>query len=446
MGISDPYPPSDGPVAAFLSVLKRSYALPEGKLDEVRSKVVSGEYPRPPVALAQRLVVDGLLTSYQVERLLRNKPQNLLVGRYVILDRIGLGSMGRVYKARHLLMDRIVALKVIAPEYVASARKVARFQREIRLIGRLDHPNVVRAYDADRVSNVPYIVMEYVQGENLSQRLQERGPLPPEEVAGFAAQAAQGLGHAHEQGVVHRDVKPSNLLVARDRQLKVLDFGLGVLMEHDEDDAEVFRTNDGIAVGTIDFMSPEQTCGHEIDGRSDLYSLGCAMYHLMTRRLLFPGSSTIERLAQRAKGERISIAERHPEFPPRLVRVMEKMLAPRPEDRFQTAWEAADALWDLVPRSQRALALGGPSNRINSRSASNGSASSQVGANATPTSSTEQPAAAAAPPNGAGAPLPPLFRFLLFLAQQSFTSILLGTLAVTFVIFSAGFGLALLVQ
>jgi eukaryotic-like serine/threonine-protein kinase len=252
----------------LLPLIHRSHVLTDGRFEEISSKVRSGALPRDPLALAHHLVRSQVLTEYQAHRLLRNKPQSLVVGRYVILDRIGSGSMGRVYKARHLLMDRVVALKIIAPEYVSSARKIARFQREIRLIGRLDHPNVVRAFDADQVSNVPYIVMEFVLGQNLGQLLRERGPLPPDEVAEFAAQAALGLAHAHEQGVLHRDVKPSNLLLNDDGRLKVLDFGLGILME--PDDLDEFATRDGIAVGTIDYMSPEQTCGHAIDGRSDL--------------------------------------------------------------------------------------------------------------------------------------------------------------------------------
>src|SRR3954469_13647379 len=187
------------------------------------------------MALAQRLAKDRLLTADHTRRLLSNKPQNMKFGnRYVILDRLGSGSMGRLYKAQHLLMGREVALKVIAPEIVSNDRVVARFQREMKLAAKLDHPNVVRAFDADRDGKALYIVMEYVAGQSLGQRFRAEGPMSPSEVADFGFQASLGLAHAHEQGIVHRDVKPSNLFLSNEKQVKVLDLGLSVLMEADE--------------------------------------------------------------------------------------------------------------------------------------------------------------------------------------------------------------------
>ena len=183
--------------------------------------------------------------------------------------------MGRVYRAHHVMMDRVVALKIIAPEIASNERVVARFQREMKLVGRLDHPNVVRAFDADQINRILYIVMEYVTGLSLGERLKSKGPIPVTEMIDFAVQAAQGLAHAHEQGIVHRDIKPTNILLTDDRRIKILDLGLGVLMEADS--AATFATADGIAVGTVDYMSPEQACGREVDGRSDLYGLGCSM-------------------------------------------------------------------------------------------------------------------------------------------------------------------------
>ncbi len=232
-----------------------------------------------------------------------------------ILDRIGSGSMGRVYKAHHAMMDRIVALKIIAPEIASNERVVARFQREMKLVGRLDHPNVVRAFDADQIHKVLYIVMEYVTGQTLGELIKKR-PLPPAEMAEYAFQVALGLAHAHDQGIVHRDVKPSNILLTDDRKIKVLDLGLGVLMEADS--AATFATADGIAVGTVDYMSPEQACGREVDGRSDLYGLGCSMYHMLTSKLPFPGNSPIERLGKRISGRHVPITEHLPDLPPKL--------------------------------------------------------------------------------------------------------------------------------
>jgi eukaryotic-like serine/threonine-protein kinase len=336
----------------LLPLIKISGIMGDRQLAEIKSKMLQGDYPLDSQELAERLVRDRVLTPFQAKRLLSNRPQGLLVGRYIILDRVGSGSMGRVYKAHHAMMDRVVALKIIAPEIASNERVVARFQREMKLVGRLDHPNVVRAFDADQIHRVLYIVMEFVGGTSLGERFKKRGPLSPPEMVDFAAQSALGLAHAHEQGIVHRDVKPSNILLTDDRRVKLLDLGLGVLMEADS--AATFATADGIAVGTVDYMSPEQACGRDVDGRSDLYSLGCSMYHLMTGELPFTGSSPIERLGKRIGGRPVPITEHLPDLPSNFVRVLDKLLANKPSERFATAAEAAEALQALIRPKGRA--------------------------------------------------------------------------------------------
>ncbi len=330
----------------LLPVIRSSGVVNERQLAEIKTKVLQGDYPLDSAALAERLVRDNILTPFQAKRLLSNRPGGLIVGRYIVLDRIGSGSMGRVYRAHHVMMDRVVALKIIAPEIAQNERVVARFQREMKLVGRLDHPNVVRAFDADQINRILYIVMEYVNGMSLGERLKKKGPIPPAEMVDFAAQAALGLAHAHEQGIVHRDIKPSNILLSDDRRVKILDLGLGVLMQADS--AATFATADGIAVGTVDYMSPEQACGREVDGRSDLYGLGCSMYHLMSGKLPFPGSSPIERLGKRIGGRHTPITEYLPDVPASFVRVLDKMLAHKPHERYATAAEAAEALQSLI--------------------------------------------------------------------------------------------------
>jgi serine/threonine-protein kinase len=248
------------------------------------------------------------------------------------------------------MMDRLVALKIIAPEIASNERVVARFQREMKLVGRLDHPNVVRAFDADQIHKVLYIVMEYVPGRSLAELFKKK-PIPPLDMIDYAAQSALGLAHAHEQQIVHRDIKPSNILLTEDRRIKILDLGLGVLMA--ADNASTFATADGIAVGTVDYMSPEQACGREVDGRSDLYSLGCATYHLITGKLPFPGDSPIERLGKRISGRHVPITEYLPDLPPSFVKVIDKLLAHKPHERYATAAAAAEALQSLLrPRSR----------------------------------------------------------------------------------------------
>ncbi|WZO99790.1 serine/threonine-protein kinase [Isosphaeraceae bacterium EP7] len=335
----------------LVSVIRNSGILSERQLSDLRARILSGDLPTAAPALAERLVDSRLLTEYQAKRLLANKPHGLTVGKYVILDRIGSGSMGRVFKAHHQLMGRVVALKIIAPEILTNERALARFQREMRLVGRLDHPGVVRAFDADQVNGVSYIVMEYVQGRSLGQIYKSEGVFAPVDVVSYGVQAARGLAHAHAQGVVHRDIKPSNLMLNEEKQVKVLDLGLGVLME--ADNQATFATADGIAVGTVDYMSPEQASGKEVDGRTDLYSLGCAMYHLVSGRLPFPGDSPIERLGKRINGRPVPLQEARADLPPGFIRVMDKLLAHHPKDRYQSGTEAADALESLLRRSTK---------------------------------------------------------------------------------------------
>ncbi len=337
----------------LLPLIRESGVLTERQFADIKARVLRGDYPAQSNALAERLVSEKILTNYQVGRFLKNKAHGLVVGRYVLMDRLGSGSMGRVYKAHHQMMDRLVAIKIIAPEIVSNDRVIARFQREMKLVGRLDHPNVIRAFDADKINRVLYIVMEYVQGLSLSERMRKK-LLTPMEMADYAAQAALGLAHAHGQGIVHRDVKPSNLLLTDEKLVKVLDLGLGVLME--ADNATSFATADGIAVGTIDYMSPEQACGREVDGRSDLFSLGCSMYHLMTGKLPYPGDSPIERMGKRIGSSPVPIIEVKPDIPLGLARVLDKLLAHKPNDRFQTANEAAEALQFLLRPRARAVA------------------------------------------------------------------------------------------
>jgi len=342
--------------ADLLPLIRRSGVLSDRQFEEVSNKVRNGEYPQEVRALAGRLVGERILTEFQAARLLRNKAHGLLVGRYVILDRLGAGARGRVFKAQHQLMGRLAAVKIIAPQIATRASSIARFYREMRLIGRLDHPNVVRAFDADQIGELLYIVMEYVPGQSLDHVLEDRGPLPVADVLNYMAQTARGLAHAHERGIVHRDVKPPNLLVSEDGQIKVLDLGLSALMEADSTTS--FATAAGLVVGTVNYMSPEQATAFEVDGRSDLFSLGCTMYQLLSGQLPFPGETVAECLTRRVAGRPAPITDLRPDLSSRLLQLLDKLLARRPEDRFQTATEAAEALETLA--GDEAAALSAP--------------------------------------------------------------------------------------
>ncbi|HWE36398.1 MAG TPA: serine/threonine-protein kinase [Isosphaeraceae bacterium] len=333
--------------SGFLPILEGSGILTPPEFEAVRSRVLRAELPSDSVALADRLVADGVLTEFQARRVLDDNARGLGTDRYVILDSIGKGGMGRIYKARHRLMGRVVAVKVIAPALRSSPQKVALFRREMELIARLDHPNIVRAHDADWIAGVLCLVMEYVPGQDLAQRAREAGTLPPAEVADFAAQAARGLAHAHARGIVHRDVKPDNLLLTDEGVIKLLDLGLGALMDTaDVLDADVASA--GKTVGTVEFISPEQASSSRVDGRSDLYSLGCSMYYLLTGRFPFTGATQRECLGARLRGRPQPIHQLLPDLPGDYVRVLDRLMAPRPERRYPNADEAAEALTALA--------------------------------------------------------------------------------------------------
>jgi eukaryotic-like serine/threonine-protein kinase len=337
----------------FLSTLERSGILSETGLREVRDYLVQDSQPRDVSALAGRLVEQGRLTEFQAHRLLVGQAKSLVFGRYVLLDTLGIGAMGRVFKARHQLMDRLVAVKVVLPVCATSKHSVSRFFLEMKIVGVLDHPNVVRAFDADQFEDSPYIVMEYLEGEDLEKVLRRRGMLPPQEVIDCMMQAAWGLAHAHEKGVVHRDIKPTNLFLDNTGVVKVLDLGLGAFVGVSNEGVSAQDTDEGFVVGTCDYMSPEQLNGQAVDARTDQFSLGCAMYRLLTGRFAFPGMTKMDRMVKRIQERHVPITDVRKDLPVPLVAVIDRLLSPRPEDRFSSAAEVAEELEMLLPVADR---------------------------------------------------------------------------------------------
>ena len=261
--------------------------------------------------------------------------------RYRLLKLLGHGGMGAVYQAEHSVMRRLVALKVINREYTAEPSVVERFRREIRAAAQLHHANIVSAYDAEQAGETHFLVMEYIDGVSLDQMLAKRGPLPIAEACEYVRQAALGLHHAHERGMVHRDVKPHNLIRTADGVVKVLDFGLASVAENDESNL----TGTYAVVGTADYMAPEQAeSARAADARSDIYALGCTLYHLLSGRPPFTDPSTLLKLvAHREEAPPPVRALRH-DVPEKLAAVIGRMMAKAPVDRFQTATEVAAAL------------------------------------------------------------------------------------------------------
>ena len=285
-------------------------------------------------------------------------PELLDHPRYQLLGFVGAGGMGRVWKARHGLMNRVVAVKTIRPDLLLDERAVARFRREVEAAAALDHPGIVRAFDAERVGDLHFLVMEFVEGVDLARLVHERGPLPVAQACGYAAQVAAGLAYAHARNLVHRDIKPHNLLLTPGGEVKISDFGLAsFLVVRDEPatdrGAEVVPstaaggsvTRFGDGCGTPDYIAPEQIRdAGGVSGLADIYSLGCTLYHLLAGQPPFAGGSGYSKVAGHLERQPRPLTEFRGDLPGDLVKVVAKMMAKDGRDRYASAAEAAVAL------------------------------------------------------------------------------------------------------
>jgi serine/threonine protein kinase len=292
--------------------------------------------------------------------------------RYRVLGLLGVGGMGAVYKAEHVLMERPVALKVINRALLDNPATVERFRREVRAAARLAHPNIVTAHDAEQAGDVHFLVMEYVEGQSLARLVAEKGPLPVREACDYVRQAALGLQHAFEKGMVHRDINPANLVVTPSGQVKVLDFGLarfavesGPARPPDAPEAAAEAgpgpgrapgslTQVGTVMGTPDYIAPEQaTDARTADIRADIYSLGCTLYDLLAGHAPFPEGTAVQKVLAHAQGKPRPLTEVRKDVPARLARVVDKMMAKDPAHRDQTPAEVAQALAPFTARAPR---------------------------------------------------------------------------------------------
>ena len=343
-------------VEKFVELLKRSKLIEHidqlaKELAEIKVQL-GGKYPKDSRKLADHLVEREVITAWQAEKILEGRHKGFFLGKYKLLGHIGSGGMSTVYRAAHVLMYRQAAIKVLPRTRVEDSSYLARFYLEAQAAARLDDRNIVRIYDVDSEGDIHYIVMEFVDGPDLQRLVKQEGPLEYDTAANYIAQGAIGLEHAHQAGLIHRDVKPANFLVDAKGVVKVLDMGLARFV--DEDKSSLTVAHDENVLGTADYLAPEQAVdSHSVDERADIYGLGCTLYFLLTGHPPFPTGTLPQRLMMHQTKAPARIEVDRPDIPKKLAAICERMMAKSPDARPQSAAEVASLLIDwLASRGQ----------------------------------------------------------------------------------------------
>src|SRR5262245_17193413 len=341
--------PAPASATEFLDLVRRSQLLPEAKLDEVIARHrLAGTLPNTLDQTASLLVREGQLTFFQAKQLKLGRYKRFTIGsKYRLLELIGAGGMGAVYLCEHTLMRRLVALKVLPVEKLDDQSNLDRFYREARAVAALDHPNIVRAYDIDTYEKLHFLVMEYVDGTSLQEivarYVMEKKQFDPVRTAHYIAQSAVGMQHGHELGMVHRDIKPGNLLLDRSGVIKVLDMGLARFFNKQQDSVTE-KYDDKCVLGTADYLAPEQAVSNMVDIRADIYALGGTMYFMLTGGTPFPDGTIAAKLVAHQTKEPKPVEAFRSDVPPGILAVLKRMLEKDPADRYQEPIEVAEAL------------------------------------------------------------------------------------------------------
>lgn len=328
----------------FLDLVRKSGVTDERRFsDYVSRNRAANSLGSDASRMAGLLVRDGILTQFQAEQILLGKWRRFTIGKYKVLERLGAGGMGSVYLCEHKLMRRRVAVKVLPTAKANDQSALERFYREARAVAALDHPNIVHAYDIDQDDQLHFLVMEYVDGVNFQDMVKKSGPIDILRACHYIRQSAIGLEHAHLAGLVHRDIKPGNILVDRVGTVKILDMGLARFF-NDEDDILTKKFDENV-LGTADYLAPEQALdSHSVDIRADIYSLGATFYFLLTGRTPFGEGTVAQKLLWHQTRQPKVVSEFRKDVPPDLVAIISKMMDKDKENRFQNPADLADAL------------------------------------------------------------------------------------------------------
>jgi serine/threonine protein kinase len=343
--------PAPANVPEFLDLVRKSNLLSDGQLDQAIDKHRrAGTLPQAIDSFSSMLVREGLLTFFQSKQLKLGRYKRFTIGsKYRLLELIGAGGMGAVYLCEHTLMRRLVALKVLPVEKLEDKSNLERFYREARAVAALDHPNIVRAYDIDQFEKLHFLVMEYVDGTSLQEIVARHGPMDPIRASHYIAQSAVGMQHGHELGMVHRDIKPGNLLLERTGVIKILDMGLARFFNKQQDSVTE-KYDDKCVLGTADYLAPEQAVSSHVDIRADIYSLGGTLYFLLTGQTPFPDGTIAAKLVAHQTKHPKPVESFRRDVPPGMLDVLRRMMEKDADDRFQEPIEAAEALAEWADR------------------------------------------------------------------------------------------------